>query len=258
MTDDLSRFPRPSVAVDLAVFTVAPAPRLAGKEDVLCVLMLRGDDGDGLVLPGRFLRPRERVADSVTMVLQDKVGLRRKGVEPRLIGVFDDPGRDARGWTISLAHLLALPAHEVWAARAELAEVAPWGGLASGEKLKYDHDAILRNALAELRLRYENAPDPEGLLQPPYTLSELRAVHEAVLGEQLSRDAFNRRMLDRLTPLEDELGDPLTRRSVGRPAQLYEPIPEQRRLAAALPYPLPRSINNVAAMMSPPRRPRRR
>ncbi|MDP1878599.1 MAG: NUDIX hydrolase, partial [Actinomycetota bacterium] len=54
---DLDRFPRPSVAVDVAVMTVTP-------DHGLGVLLHRrtGDRSGQWALPGRFLRERERLA----------------------------------------------------------------------------------------------------------------------------------------------------------------------------------------------------
>jgi hypothetical protein len=48
-----------------------------------------------------------------------------------------------------------------------------------------------------MRARYESAPDPDGLLPAPFTLAQLRHVHEAVLGDKLRKDTFNRRMRER-------------------------------------------------------------
>lgn len=61
-------------------------------------------------------------------------------------------------------------------------------------------------------------PDPRGFLDRPFTLGELREVHEAVLGEPLLRDTFRRRMEPMLRPLEGTVAMPA---GVGRPGQVY-------------------------------------
>ena len=64
-------------------------------------------------------------------------------------------------------------------------------------------------------------PDPDNLLREPYTLSELRELHEAILGRRLMRDSFNRRVQPLLAPQTDGDGNPVTRVAGGRPARLF-------------------------------------
>ena len=53
----------------------------------------------------RTSRSRNAIAD----LFRVKIGLEVASVEPAPLGVYSDPGRDDRGWTISLAHTLVLP-----------------------------------------------------------------------------------------------------------------------------------------------------
>nr|WP_223205526.1 NUDIX hydrolase [Gordonia jinghuaiqii] len=209
MTD----YPRPNVAVDIAVLTVvAGALRVVVQRDIAT---------GRAALPGRFVRERRSTDETVREVLELKLGLSPDHVRPHLLAVFSDPDRDPRGWTISIAHVVALPADELGGVVGELAEVTPEGRLASGERLLYDHDAILAAATDNLRDRYEDRPDPDNLLRPPYTLTELRELHEAILGRRLMRDSFNRRVQPLLSPRIDRAGNPQTRVAGGRPAKLF-------------------------------------
>lgn len=52
-------------------------------------------------------------------------------------------------------------------------------------RLAFDHDRIVAFAVEDLRARYREHPDPSGLLEERFTLSQLRGVPEAVLGEEL-------------------------------------------------------------------------
>lgn len=72
--------------------------------------------------------------------------------------------------------------------------------LVSGQPLLSDHDAIVVEAAGVLRKSYELQPDPQHLAGPDFTLGELRALHNAVLGVPLLRDTFNRRMREHLRP----------------------------------------------------------
>src|SRR3954451_4276327 len=119
--DDLTIYPRPNVAVDVAVLTVISSADPRREPGQLAVLVQkRTDEPRGWALPGRFLREGETVRDSVDATLRDKAGLKVAAGEPRLLRVFDEQGRDPRGWTISLAHSLVLQpevaadAHGAW------------------------------------------------------------------------------------------------------------------------------------------------
>jgi 8-oxo-dGTP diphosphatase len=223
----LSEFPRPSVAVDIAVLTVAPAQATLADVGELSVLVLRPDHELRGVLPGRFIRERQTIAETVKEVLETKARLDPGDAVPRLLRVFDDPDRDERGWTLSIAHALALPADRLWASAADIVPVDRSGDLVTGEQLGYDHNEIVREAVTVMRDRYETAPDPYDLVEEPFTLSELRRVHEAVLGARLRKDTFNRRMADHLDEARDEAGRTSVRQSVGRPARLYVKRPDR-------------------------------
>ncbi|MEE3851761.1 NUDIX hydrolase [Gordonia sp. LSe1-13] len=209
----LSDYPRPNVAADIAVLTVVDA--------TLCVVVQRNTDSEGAALPGRFVRERHTVEETVREVLELKLGLSPDHVRPHLLAVFSDPDRDPRGWTISIAHAVALPADELSDVVGEVAPLTSDGQLTSGERLLYDHEQIIAAATDNLRERYEDQPDPDNLLRAPYTLSELRELHEAILGRRLMRDSFNRRVQPLLAAEITADGQPATRVGGGRPARLY-------------------------------------
>jgi len=142
-------------------------------------------------------------------VLRRKVGLEPStALHPRLPLVFDDPTRDDRTWAISVAHSVSMRETDVADAAGDPVTVTPEGGLAAGVQLLFDHDEIVTAAVEALRERYEfplpvvdSYPDPDGFLPEPFTLHQLRKVHEAVVGSVLHKDNFNRRMKPYLEPV---------------------------------------------------------
>ena len=64
------------------------------------------------------------------------------------------------------------------------------------------------------------------MLLPPYTLSDLRKLHETVLGRDLMRDTFNRRAEPFAVPARSAERRTGKRVDGGRPARLYEPADE--------------------------------
>jgi ADP-ribose pyrophosphatase YjhB (NUDIX family) len=220
--EDLTAYPRPNVAVDVAVLTVIASAEPRRQPGQLAVLVQeRLDEPRGRVLPGRFLREGETVRDSIEATLRDKAHLDVTAGQPRLLRVFDSPDRDPRGWTLSLAHALVLPPQLATAATGTWVPIDGAGSPADHKPLLFDHDTIVREAAASVRARYELDPDPDGLLTSAYSLADLKQVHEAVLGEMLQRDTFRRRMAPRLTPAVGEDGRHLTRVDGGRPARLW-------------------------------------
>ena len=209
-------YPRPSVAVDTAVLTVA--------DDRLCVLLTltnnaaRGKSAEQWRLPGTFLHPGEVLADAVRRSLQEKAGV--EGITPRQLHVFDNPKRDNRGWVLSVAHLAALRADRIpLTERTRLLPVDEVTGL------QYDHEAIVDYATDELRGEYRRLPDPGRLIadawdgEPAgaFTILELRRLHESVLRETFNSDTFRRSMLPSLVPTGQwRKGAP------GKPAELYQ------------------------------------
>ncbi|QNG35555.1 NUDIX hydrolase [Geodermatophilaceae bacterium NBWT11] len=209
----LTDYERPSLAVDTAVLTVPP------DSSTLDVLVVRSDDGTWR-LPGTFLHEGERLADAVQRSLRVKVGLR--GRDPEQLRVFDDPARDSRGWVLSVAHVDVVP----WAELAPVLERRPddvtHRPCDEVRGLAFDHDAIVMLAAEHVRAGYRADPDPAGLVTEPFTLRELRLVHEAVLGRlPRSADTFRRAML----PSLDEVSGEVREGTVGKPAQLYRRRP---------------------------------
>jgi 8-oxo-dGTP diphosphatase len=216
----LEEYPRPSVAVDVALLTV--------DADRLAVLLLRGvDPYDGTQrwsLPGGFVHPGERLADTVRRVLRDKCGI--AGLEPRQLQVFDDPARDPRGWVVSVAHVATVPAGSLASAldgRPDLRLVAVQPGspvrlerFGRQRGLPFDHDTIVSHAVSDLRSRYSSLPDPDGLLGGVFSVRQLQRVHEAVVGSDWHKDAFRRLMEPHLVAVPGK-----DRGEKGPPAQLY-------------------------------------
>lgn len=205
--NSLQRYPRPSVAVDVALLTLVPGA--AAVQD-LGVLQVKRVGAPGWCLPGTFLRGRERLADAVLRCLREKAGV--TGLNPRQLHVFDDPQRDDRGWVLSVAHIDAGPAERL----AERLDTTRIVAAAKPGRLPYGHGDIVDRAVEDLRWRYLGEPDPVGFLPDTFTLRELRAVHEAVAGEALQRDTFRRTMEQSLVATgEVAVG------ARGRPAEVF-------------------------------------
>lgn len=205
----LTDYPRPSVAVDTAVLTYEP-------DGDLLVLEVRRATGAGWALPGTFLHPGETLAVAVRRSLRDKANV--GGVQPRQLHVFDRPGRDDRGWVLSVGHVAVVPLARLSDRDRVNTRLIPAD--APG-RLAFDHEDIITRALTDLRSRYRERPDPDHLLGESFTLRQLRRLHEAVDGQEIGPDkldTFRRRMQAKLIRVS---GGPVRGEGRGRPAQLF-------------------------------------
>ena len=244
----LADYPRPHLAVDLVILTVG-LRRPSDERLSLGVVVQRRSDNTA-VLPGRFVRERHTVDQTVRELLTEKLDYDpSRKIYLEMLGVYDAPQRDERGWVVSVSHLTTLRPDEADRLSAETVEILPIRGDATRgrrvtrESLAYDHDEMVTTAVRRARRRYERSPDPLRLARPPYTLSQLRHVHEAVLGEPLKRDTFNRRMQPYLEPATDTRGDLWLSETGGRPAQMFQPVSRKDRDPEAGPFPLPRTTS---------------
>lgn len=135
------RFPRPAFTADVVAFT-----RVDGARSVL--LIRRGNEpfAGQWALPGGFVDEGERPVDAARRELAEETGLHHQGMLD-LVGVYGDPGRDPRGWTVSAAYraLLDTP---VDVTGSDDAADARWFPLDALPPLAFDHDRIVADAVA--------------------------------------------------------------------------------------------------------------
>jgi 8-oxo-dGTP diphosphatase len=132
-------WPRPALTVDVAVF-VRRAP-------LLVLLIQRGEPpfAGQWALPGGFVEEGEVVAVAAARELAEETGIAAQ--ELRLLGVYSAPGRDPRGWTVSVAYVHELdtePAVE----GGDDAAAAAWFEVDELPPLAFDHAEIVTEAIA--------------------------------------------------------------------------------------------------------------
>jgi len=214
--------PRPS-AVSVAVDVVLLALH-DGAFAALLTPRREAPFAGQFALPGVLVGPAESLDDAAARALSDKAGLR--GVYLEQLYTFGAPGRDPRSRTIAVAYVALVPWERLAAGSgdARLARLSvPWAGeeggpVDAGVPLAFDHAEILGLAVKRMRGKLEYTPVGYALLPPEFTLADLQAVHETVLGRKLNKDSFRRRML-----ASGEL-KPTGRQRTGvdhRPAMLY-------------------------------------
>jgi 8-oxo-dGTP diphosphatase len=135
--------PRPALTVDVAVFRGR-----AGERDVL--LVKRGEEpfAGRWALPGGFVEEGETLESAARRELLEETGLDPTG-DLDQVGAYGDPGRDPRGWTVSIVFMATLGYDEIGAVvgGSDAAE-ATWHPVDALPRLAFDHDRILADALS--------------------------------------------------------------------------------------------------------------
>ena len=92
------------------------------------------------------------------------------------------------------------------------------------DKLAFDHGRLIDQAVQSLRAEVEVLRFAPGLMPETFTLGELQASSEAVLGRPLDKSSFRRR-LDAAGCVQPVPGEQRT--GAFRPAQLYRLDPQR-------------------------------
>lgn len=130
--------------------------------------------------------------------------------------------RDARAaWALSVVYRTLVQADELAPAPGKRIEALAWQPVAQAmadSTLAFDHAALLARAVAAARQDVAELRLPPGFMPPAFTLADLQARCEQVLGRPLDKSSFRRRLAARelVQPLAGEL-----RTGAFRPAQLY-------------------------------------
>jgi len=193
---------------------------LMADEPELRVLLVRrrGEPFRGCwAIPGGFVRMRESLDDAARRELEEETGLRDVYLEQ--LYTFGGPDRDPRTRVISVAYYALLPGHVQKPRADDDTGEARWIAVTRlPANLAFDHGEILDLALRRLRAKADYAGIAREFLPPRFTLRRLRRIYEIVLGRQLDRANFTRRIL-----MEDDIEETgeTDRSGAHRPAKLY-------------------------------------
>jgi 8-oxo-dGTP diphosphatase len=150
--------------------------------------------------------------NAAARVLRDKTGITSPYLEQ--LATFSGPGRDPRGWSLSVAYYALVP--ESLLVETNGVSALPVERLPA---LPFDHKSIVEAAVSRVRAKSQYSSLPVYLCGDMFTLPQLQAVYEAVLGEPINKVSF-RRKVDQLGIVEPVEGEQELGRA-NRPAQMY-------------------------------------
>jgi len=185
-----------------------------GELKTLVVQVRDGPFAGRWAFPGGLVRMDESPDDAARRELSAKTGLR--GIYLEQLRTFGHPHRDPRARVVSTAYVALVPAKGMVARSGKYADVV-WCAAHHRPPLAYDHDAIARVALERLRAKLTYTNLVYSLLPGEFTLGDLQAIYEIILGRALDRRNFRKKIL--ASGLLRRL--PAQRRGSHRPAALY-------------------------------------
>lgn len=196
-----------AVTVDVVALTIRD-----GSLHILLVQRGEPPFEGSWALPGGFVRSgrgaAEDLPEAAIRELAEETGTELRRVHLEQLATYGMPDRDPRMRIISVAYLAFAP--ELPDPRAGGDAAAAWWipvaslGLAEGatgqrpgttRKLAFDHASILSYGLERARAKLEYTPLATAFAGEEFTISELRAVYEAVWGEPLHAGNFHRKVL---------------------------------------------------------------
>ena len=212
------KYPRPSLTVDCVVFGL-------DKQDQLKVMLIQRNlppFKDRWALPGGFVQLDESLEEAARRELREETGI--ENVFLQQLYTFGEVNRDPRSRVVTVAYYALVNLWEYRIEAATDASDAAWFPLKQLPPLAFDHDKIVQVALNQLKSKVRYEPIGFELLPKKFTLSQLQKLYEAVLGQQLDKRNFRKKILkmDLLVALDE------TQKDVSHRAARFYQFDEQK------------------------------
>lgn len=157
-------YPKPALTADICVFRLdgewageapVPAADAGSGSGVRLLLIQRGNHPylGSWALPGGFVNPRETADQAAERELAEETNV--QGLKLERVGLYSDPDRDPRGWTVSQAFVAVDDQRRIPHAGDDAAKAA-WFAVSERECLQ---DRI------ELQLQSEKDPQAQALVR---------------------------------------------------------------------------------------------
>jgi ADP-ribose pyrophosphatase YjhB (NUDIX family) len=213
-TYNINEYKNPLFTVDSVLFTVT--------DNTLKVLLVKRASApfEGRwALPGGFVNIDNDKDTTATALRKLK---EKTNVEPpylEQLRVFSGLGRDPRGFSVTLVYFALTEAQQV-ASHIDSIEEVQWVDIGKIEVLPmaFDHQAIVEQAKERLKQKTLYSMLPVYCLAEQFTIGQLKATIEAIIGKPIQRKSLIRRVesSNMFDVLEDKV------QSGGRLAQQYK------------------------------------
>jgi 8-oxo-dGTP diphosphatase len=235
-----------SVVVAVVIFSIRPDAGGRPRLQVLLVRRAAEPFAGSWSLPGGKLWGDEVLDEAAARQLLEKTALRAAYLEQLYTFELCDAARQFEAAVVAYYALVRTDGTEIAAGRKTMeAAWFPVDDLPAG--LAFDNDEILHYALQRLRNKVEYAQVAFQFLPSHFTMAQLRAVYEVILGRRLDPTNFRRRVeaTGSIVPtghavLGGRHRPPALYRCAGDPASLVKTV-RPRRTLGSLPQPIGRA-----------------
>lgn len=169
-------------------------------------------------LPGGFVKDDESLEDAVMRELNEEAGVKINYLEQ--LYTFGKPDRDPRARVVSVVYFGLVKPDSYKPAASSDAEDAAWFSIDQLPKLAFDHKSIIQTALERLRGKITYEPIGFDLLPAKFPFSDLEKLYTTVLGRDLDRRNFKKKVMS--LGIVEELDEKAPVASVGRPGNLFK------------------------------------
>ena len=210
---DPSIYEKPSVAVDLLVFTIVD-----GRLKILMIKREEAPFKGRIALPGVFVGINETLDAAAARGIKEETGL--KDIYFEQLYTFGDVKRDPRMRIISVAYMALVPIDKLDFSAGERT-LGAWlfdveELLESDKKIAFDHKKIIQCGKERLAGKVMYSDVAFNFVNEEFTLPELQRVYEILAGKSLYKANFRKKMADLIEETDYQIaGGP------HRPSRLY-------------------------------------
>ncbi len=197
------------ITVDTVILTI--------KNNALQVLLIKREKEPFIgkwAIPGGYVRMSENLEQAAVRVLKEKTDVDNVYLEQ--LYTFGDPLRHPDARVITCVYFALVRYEDVKVI--DSSDVA-WHPVDKLPPLAFDHKEIIDYTRARTRLSLRSCPVAYQLLKEKFTLTEMQRVYELIMGKELDKRNFRKKVLGTEGLIEL---DEFTKASSKRPARLYQ------------------------------------
>lgn len=199
------------ITVDTVILTI--------KNNALQVLLVKREKEPFIgkwAIPGGYVRMSENLEQAAVRVLKERTNVDNVYLEQ--LYTFGDPLRHPTSRVITCVYFALVRYEDVKSMVSNDGEVA-WYSVDEMPALAFDHKEIIDYTRRRIRLSLRSCPVAYQLLKEKFTLTEMQKVYELIMGKELDKRNFRKKVLGTEGLIEL---DEFTKASSKRPARLYQ------------------------------------